>query len=100
MPASITFWLIHALDTVLSRGRLGERSVLAFRRSTSKVCQRTPIEVEHSDSSSSPNLEKTTYYNPYTPESVQDSIPPAPLPYWTYDGPDWMITDQAELWRM
>ncbi|KAL3447699.1 hypothetical protein BJX65DRAFT_307760 [Aspergillus insuetus] len=48
----------------------------------------------------SPDLEPTTYHNPYTPESVQDSVPPCPRPYETYDGPQWMRTDQAELWNM
>ena len=47
---------------------------------------------------SSPDLGKTTYHNSYTPDSIQDSIPPCPAPYETYDGQDWMCTDQSELW--
>ncbi|KAJ5661089.1 uncharacterized protein N7484_000461 [Penicillium longicatenatum] len=48
----------------------------------------------------SPDLEPTTYHNPYTHESIQDSIPPCPPPYDTYDGPEWMNMDQATLWNM
>ena len=50
-------------------------------------------------SSSSPDLGKTTYHNSYTPASIQDSLPPFPLPYEQYDGPEWMVADQAELWK-
>ncbi|KAJ5657125.1 uncharacterized protein N7484_000774 [Penicillium longicatenatum] len=47
----------------------------------------------------SPEIGATTYHNPYTPDSVQDSIPPCPLPYEKYDGQEWMVTDQADLWK-
>ncbi|EME82083.1 uncharacterized protein MYCFIDRAFT_175638 [Pseudocercospora fijiensis CIRAD86] len=46
---------------------------------------------------SSPDIEPTTYHNPYTPESIQDSIPGCPPPYEHYDGPSWQNTDQAQF---
>ncbi|KXS99988.1 hypothetical protein AC578_809 [Pseudocercospora eumusae] len=47
----------------------------------------------------SPDIEPTTYHNPYTPDSIQDSIPGCPPPYTDYDGPSWQNTDQAEMWK-
>jgi hypothetical protein len=43
----------------------------------------------------SPNVEPGTYHNPYTPESVQEPIPPCPPPYETYSGHEWAVTPQA-----
>ncbi|MGF6935530.1 hypothetical protein OKW41_004692 [Paraburkholderia sp. UCT70] len=42
----------------------------------------------------SPDLKPTTYHNPYTPETVQESVPPCPLPYdsWADDG--WAVKEQ------
>jgi SnoaL-like domain len=37
----------------------------------------------------SPNVKPSTYHNPYTPDSVQEPIPPCPSPYETYDGFSW-----------
>lgn len=74
---------------------------MAVCRSTGKVSLLAHPSYTHTaDSASSPDLEPTTYHNPYTPESTQDSVPPAPKPYSTYDGPEWMIQDQAEYWKM
>lgn len=46
----------------------------------------------------SPEVGATTYHNPYTPQSTQDSIPPCPRPYNTYDGQEWMVSEQSDLW--
>lgn len=42
----------------------------------------------------SPHLQPTTYHNPYTPDAVQDSVPPCPKPYDTYDGKGWDVEEQ------
>ena len=42
----------------------------------------------------SPHLQPTTYHNPYTPDAVQDSIPPCPKPYKTWKDDGWMIEEQ------
>lgn len=42
----------------------------------------------------SPNLQPGTYHNPYTPDAVQEPVPPCPQPYKTYDGPDWAVRPQ------
>ena len=40
-------------------------------------------------------VEPTRYHNPYTPTAVQDSIPPRPMPYDTWDGEGWAIREQV-----
>lgn len=37
----------------------------------------------------SPNVRPSTYDNPYTPDGVQQPVPPCPSPYETYDGFSW-----------
>lgn len=80
-----------------SRTRVG--SLLDLLPSMFHISCAASLSTDHCVSSS-PELEPTTYHNPYTPESIQDSVPPCPLPYDTYDGPNWMNVDQAELWKM
>ena len=42
----------------------------------------------------SPELQPTTYHNPYTPASVQESIPPCPAPYHAWDSADWAVKER------
>lgn len=42
----------------------------------------------------SPNVRPVTYHNPYTPESVQEPVPPCPPAYDTHDGFGWATTPQ------
>jgi hypothetical protein len=42
----------------------------------------------------SPNVRPTTYHNPYTPDSVQETVPPCPPAYETYEGFGWATTPQ------
>jgi SnoaL-like domain len=39
-------------------------------------------------------VQATTYHNPYTPESVQEPVPPCPPPYESMTTPDWMVKEQ------
>ena len=39
-------------------------------------------------------VEPTTYHNPNTPETIQESIPPCPAPYGTWGGPDWAVAER------
>ncbi|KAI5480257.1 hypothetical protein MNV49_001216 [Pseudohyphozyma bogoriensis] len=48
----------------------------------------------------SPDLLETTYHNPYSMESIQDSIPGCPKPFEKYDGPEWMNKEQADVWGL
>jgi hypothetical protein len=43
-----------------------------------------------------PTLKPTTYHNPYTPQSIQASVPPCPKPYatWTEDDVGWDVREQ------
>lgn len=41
-----------------------------------------------------PELGRTTYHNPYTPDSIQTSIPPCPEPYETWDDPKWSTVER------
>ena len=36
----------------------------------------------------------TTHHNPYTPDSVQDSVPPCPKPYQTWEDDGWATREQ------
>jgi len=42
----------------------------------------------------SPLLKPTTYHNPYTPDSVQESVPPCPKPYDTWVDDGWAVKEQ------
>ena len=42
----------------------------------------------------SPALQATTYHNPYTPDSTQESVPPCPKPYDTWTGEPWAVREQ------
>jgi hypothetical protein len=42
----------------------------------------------------SPELKPTTYHNPYTPDSVQESVPPCPKPYYTWEDDGWVVKEQ------
>ena len=39
----------------------------------------------------SPDIQPSSYHNPYTPETIQEPIPPCPQPYDTMTGADWMV---------
>jgi hypothetical protein len=42
----------------------------------------------------STDVQPTTYHNPYTPESVQEPVPPCPPPYESMTTADWMVMEQ------
>jgi hypothetical protein len=41
----------------------------------------------------SPDLKPTTYHNPYTPDWVQEPVPPCPLVFDTMTTADWMVQE-------
>jgi hypothetical protein len=41
----------------------------------------------------SPDLKPTTYHNPYTPDWVQEPVPPCPLVFETMTTADWMVKE-------
>ncbi len=41
----------------------------------------------------SPDVGPTTYHNPYTPDSVQEAIPPCPEPYESMTDASWMVRE-------
>jgi hypothetical protein len=41
----------------------------------------------------SSDVQPTTYHNPYTPESVQEPVPPSPAPYATMGDAAWMTEE-------
>jgi hypothetical protein len=43
----------------------------------------------------SPNVKPATYHNPYTPDSVQEPVPPCPPAYESYDGFGWATSPQV-----
>jgi hypothetical protein len=43
----------------------------------------------------SPDLLPTTYHNPYTPETVQEPIPPCPAPFESMTDAGWMVRPQS-----
>lgn len=42
----------------------------------------------------SPDLQPTSYHNPYTPDSIQESVPPCPKPYETWVDDGWAVREQ------
>ena len=42
-----------------------------------------------------PPLRPTTYHNPYTPDSIQQSVPPCPKPYATWADDGWAVQEQV-----
>jgi hypothetical protein len=42
----------------------------------------------------SPDLRPMTYHNPYTPETIQESVPPCPTPYETWEDDGWAVREQ------
>lgn len=58
------------------------------------------IETLEREIASRASVTETTCHSLHMPGSVQDSVPPAPLPDATCDRLGWMISDQAELWKM
>ena len=42
-----------------------------------------------------PDVRPPTYHNPYTPDAVQESVPPCPRPYYTHQGRGWEIVEQV-----
>jgi hypothetical protein len=43
----------------------------------------------------SPGLLPTTYHNPYTPETIQQPVPPCPPPYESMTDAAWMVREQT-----
>lgn len=52
------------------------------------------LSMVYSQAPPDPGVVPTTYHNPYTPETIQDSIPPCPEPYGTWDGADWAVVER------
>lgn len=57
------------------------------------------VSMAYSGSAPAPGLGPTTYHNPYTPETVQESIPSCPEPYRTWDGGDWASVERVPRLR-
>jgi hypothetical protein len=74
-------WHMHWFTTVKCKFRDGWVKDLSYVRS--KPNPNAPA-----------GLLPTTYHNPYTPDSIQESIPPCPAPYDTWQDDAWMTGGQ------
>jgi len=99
-PVALWSFGAYAGDFVLLRGEWKIRHLQWFRTIKCSFAEGWVDDLSMTYSPAmpeSPHLQPTTYHNPYTPETVQQSVPPCPPPYETYDGFGWATTPQQQL---
>jgi len=96
LPVALWSFGAYACDFVFDDGRWQIWHLHWFRTTKCSFSDGwvNDLSMARSEAIAHPDVQATSYHNPYTPSSVQDSIPPCPEPFETWTHVDWAIEEQ------
>jgi hypothetical protein len=89
----------YAIDFIKKGGEWKIWHLHWFRQVKSKYKEAwvEDLSMAYAPTPPAPELGPTTYHNPYTPATIQESIPSCPEPYETWDGESWAVVEHLPV---